>query len=48
MNRYDNSIICKLYDDITNHFYIGSTVQQLNVRLSGHKYSSRSQPNVKA
>ena len=47
MTRYDNSIIYKLYDDVTKHFYIGSTVQPLNIRLSGHKYSSRSQPNTK-
>ena len=38
MNKYFNSKIYKIIDNTNNNIYIGSTCQELNVRLSEHKY----------
>ena len=44
-NRYVNSKVYKLVDEITNHFYIGSTTSTLPQRLYWHKKNN--QGNIK-
>ena len=46
-NRYNNSKVYKLIDEINDYFYIGSTCDKLSKRLSWHKTSARHHPERK-
>ena len=46
MNRYNNSKIYKLRDEISGYYYIGSTRNCLSKRLSQHKCDTKKKPDV--
>ena len=46
MNRYNNSKIYMLRDEINACFYIGSTCNSLSKRLSQHKYDIKKKPTI--
>ena len=46
-NRYNNSKIYKLVDQVNGYFYIGSTCNPLSKRLYWHKYDARKHPEQK-
>ena len=46
-NRYNNSKIYKLVDQVNGYFYIGSTCNQLSKRLSWHKITAKIKPEQK-
>ena len=46
-NKYNNTKIYKLQDQIYGYFYIGSTTDMLSKRLYGHKSSSKQYPKTK-
>ena len=41
MNKYNNSSIYAILDEITKKIYIGHTIQPLNVRFSKHKNDAK-------
>ena len=46
-NRYNNSSIYKMQDQINGYFYIGSTCNPLSKRLYWHKCDAKKQPDRK-
>jgi hypothetical protein len=41
MPDYQNGNIYKIFNTIDDDVYIGSTTEQLNIRLNKHKYKSK-------
>ena len=45
--KYQHGKIYFISNDIDNLIYVGSTIQPLNIRFSGHKFDAKRYPNSK-